>query len=39
MALGHAFLHEMFGATPRVGWQLDPFGRLGSPARVLVELS
>ena len=38
-ALGHAFLHEMFGVTPRVGWQLDPFGRLGSPARVLVELS
>jgi len=25
-ALGHAFLHNEFGVTPRVGWQLDPFG-------------
>jgi hypothetical protein len=24
--LGHWFLKEEFGVTPRIGWQIDPFG-------------
>ncbi|KAL8544273.1 hypothetical protein ACS0TY_004707 [Phlomoides rotata] len=24
--LGHRFIKEEFGVTPRIGWQIDPFG-------------
>ena len=26
MQEGHKFLLEEFGATPKIGWQVDPFG-------------
>ncbi|KDD73762.1 glycosyl hydrolase, partial [Helicosporidium sp. ATCC 50920] len=33
--LGHSFLKETFGVTPRVGWQLDPFGHSATQAALL----
>lgn len=24
--LGHRFIKQEFGQTPRIGWQIDPFG-------------
>ena len=24
--LGHRFIKQQFGQTPRIGWQIDPFG-------------
>jgi alpha-mannosidase len=24
--LGHRFIKEEFNVTPRIGWQIDPFG-------------
>ena len=26
--LGHRFIKDEFGVTPRVGWQIDPFGNM-----------
>ena len=31
-SVGHRFLAETFNATPRVGWQLDPFGHSATQA-------
>jgi len=32
---GHKFLSEEFGAIPRIGWQLDPFGHSATQAALL----
>lgn len=34
-ALGHRFLKEEFGVTPRIGWQIDPFGHSAVQAYLL----
>ena len=33
--LGHTFLQETFGFTPRVGWQIDPFGHSSTQSSLL----
>ncbi|OIW19935.1 hypothetical protein TanjilG_30849 [Lupinus angustifolius] len=33
--LGHQFLKEEFGVTPRIGWQIDPFGHSSVQAYLL----
>jgi len=33
--LGHQFLIEEFGVTPRIGWQIDPFGHSAVQAYLL----
>ena len=33
--LGHRFLVEEFGYTPRVGWQIDPFGHSATQPTLL----
>ncbi|KAK4417954.1 putative alpha-mannosidase [Sesamum alatum] len=33
--LGHRFIKEEFGVTPRVGWQIDPFGHSAVQACLL----
>ncbi|KAL4856940.1 Alpha-mannosidase [Chlorella vulgaris] len=33
--LGHTFLHKTFGAVPRIGWQIDPFGHSATQAGLL----
>ncbi|XP_047167548.1 probable alpha-mannosidase At5g13980 isoform X2 [Vigna umbellata] len=33
--LGHQFLKEEFGVTPRIGWQIDPFGHSAVQAYLL----
>lgn len=33
--LGHQFLKKEFGVTPRVGWQIDPFGHSAVQAYLL----
>ncbi|KAI4350436.1 hypothetical protein L6164_004892 [Bauhinia variegata] len=33
--LGHRFLVEEFGVTPRIGWQIDPFGHSAVQAYLL----
>lgn len=33
--LGHRFLKEVFGVTPRIGWQIDPFGHSAVQAYLL----
>jgi len=33
--LGHKFLMEEFGVSPRTGWQLDPFGHSSTQAALL----
>ncbi len=35
--LGHRFLKEEFGFTPRVGWQLDPFGHSATQASLMCD--
>ncbi|PIN24224.1 Glycosyl hydrolase, family 38 - alpha-mannosidase [Handroanthus impetiginosus] len=33
--LGHRFVKEEFGVTPRIGWQIDPFGHSAVQAYLL----
>lgn len=33
--LGHRFLKEEFDLTPRIGWQIDPFGHSAVQAYLL----
>jgi len=33
--LGHAFIQKEFGVTPKVGWQIDPFGHSSTQAALL----
>lgn len=33
--LGHRFIKEEFGVTPRIGWQIDPFGHSAVQAYLL----
>lgn len=33
--LGHRFLKEEFDVTPRIGWQIDPFGHTAVQAYLL----
>lgn len=33
--LGHQFLKKEFGVTPRIGWQIDPFGHSAVQAYLL----
>ena len=33
--LGHTFLMQEFGAVPRIGWQIDPFGHSATNAALV----
>ncbi|EFJ34782.1 hypothetical protein SELMODRAFT_266756 [Selaginella moellendorffii] len=33
--LGHKYIKEQFGVTPRIGWQIDPFGHSAVQAYLL----
>ncbi|XP_068664658.1 alpha-mannosidase At3g26720-like [Aristolochia californica] len=33
--LGHRFIKQVFGQTPRIGWQIDPFGHSAVQAYLL----
>ena len=35
---GHDFLRNEFGVTPRIGWQLDPFGHSAMTASMLAQM-
>lgn len=32
---GHRFIKEQFGVTPKIGWQIDPFGHSATQAALL----
>ncbi|EFA84943.1 alpha-mannosidase [Heterostelium album PN500] len=34
MTLGHQFLNEHFGVTPKIGWHIDPFGHSNTQATI-----
>ena len=33
--IGHQFLNATFGVTPRIGWQIDPFGHSSTQASLM----
>lgn len=33
--LGHRFVKQVFNVTPRIGWQIDPFGHSAVQAYLL----
>ena len=38
MYLGHQWLLNEFGVTPRIGWQVDPFGHSSANPRLFAEM-
>ena len=36
--IGHAFLNEEFGITPKIGWLVDTFGHSNTNAKILAEM-
>jgi len=38
MALGHAFIKDNFGVTPRIGWHIDPFGHSSVQATLFAQM-
>jgi lysosomal alpha-mannosidase len=38
MMIGHQFLHDEFGVTPTVGWDIDTFGHSATNTRIFSEL-
>ena len=35
MTVGHQFLNRTFGLSPRIGWQVDPFGHSSTQASLM----
>jgi len=38
MTLGHQFLLNTFGITPKVGWHIDPFGHANAQAAMFAQM-
>ncbi|GAM19522.1 hypothetical protein SAMD00019534_026970 [Acytostelium subglobosum LB1] len=38
MTLGHQFLNQKFGVTPKIGWHIDPFGHSSAQAALFANL-
>jgi hypothetical protein len=36
--VGHQFLNRTFGVTPRIGWQVDPFGHSATQASLMTGI-